>query len=149
MGSISLGKPNYIKIAFYDTKETLSCWRVELFAISQGRNETTSTSRIFPQIRMWDVLEATVDTTKNAISSWLAAPRTHRLAIEIGQWSNVPISKDNKSCHICSYEAVENEAHVLLDYPLSNPIKDEFPSLNEDVSSMKEPQILCAIGPTR
>ena len=50
----------------------------------------------------------------------------------------IPISRDTKLCHFYSYDAVENEAHFVLECPLYNPIRDKFPSLFED----KVPRIL-------
>lgn len=35
----------------------------------------------------------------------------HRIASEIGKGSSIPISRNNRSCHFCSYDAVEKEAH--------------------------------------
>ena len=34
----------------------------------------------------------------------------HGLAIEIGQCLVIPISRDNKLCHFCSYDVVENDS---------------------------------------
>jgi hypothetical protein len=67
------------------------------FSISLGRNYITSTSRIF--------LNMNVNCTQS----------NHRLAIEIGQWMITPISKDTRLCHFFSYNAVENEAHFMLE----------------------------------
>ena len=33
----------------------------------------------------------------------------------------------------CSYNAIENEAHFVLECPLNNPIRDKFPSQFENV----------------
>ena len=57
----------------------------------------------------------------------------HRIAMEIGRWLNIPISRDNISCHFCSYNVVEIEPHFVLRYPLYNPIRDKFHSLFENV----------------
>jgi hypothetical protein len=57
----------------------------------------------------------------------------HRLAIETGRWSIIPISRDTGLCHFCSYNTVENEAHYVLECPLYDPIRDKFPSLFENV----------------
>ena len=63
----------------------------------------------------------------------------YRLAIEIGWWSIIPISRDNRLCHFCSYSAVENDAHFVLGCPVHNPIRDKFPSLfaNAVLGSLK------------
>ena len=57
----------------------------------------------------------------------------HRLAIETGRWTIIPISIQTGLCHFCSYNAIENEAHLVLECPLYNPIRDKFPSLFENV----------------
>ena len=53
----------------------------------------------------------------------------HRLAIEIKWWLTILASRDNKLCYFCSYNAVENKAHFVLECPLYNPIRDKFPSI--------------------
>jgi hypothetical protein len=57
----------------------------------------------------------------------------HRLAIEIGQWTIIPIFRDTKRCHPFSYNAVENLAHFVLECPLYRSIRDKFPSQFENV----------------
>ena len=71
----------------------------------------------FSQIRMWIVLEATIDSITSKISD---AYRTlnHRPTIETRQRTTTLISKDTILCHHCSYTAVENEAHFVLECPL-------------------------------
>ena len=59
----------------------------------------------------------------------------HRLAIETGWWTTIPISRDIRLCHFCSYNAIEHEAHCVLQCPLYNPIRDKFQSLFENVVS--------------
>ena len=46
---------------------------------------------------------------------------SHRLAIETGGWMIIPISRDTRLYHVCSYNAVESEAHVMLECPLQSP----------------------------
>jgi hypothetical protein len=36
----------------------------------------------------------------------------HKLAIETGWWLSIPISRDNILCRFCSYNEVENLAHL-------------------------------------
>ena len=36
----------------------------------------------------------------------------------MGWWSTIPIPRDNKYCHFCAYNVVENKAHFLLECPL-------------------------------
>ena len=50
----------------------------------------------------------------------------HRLAIQIGLWSSVHVFRDSGSCHFCSYNALENEAHFVLELPLYNHVRDKF-----------------------
>jgi hypothetical protein len=57
----------------------------------------------------------------------------YRLAIEIGQWSSIPISRHTRLDHFFFYNAVENEAHFVLEYLLYNPIRDKFSSLFANV----------------
>ena len=38
----------------------------------------------------------------------------HRLAIEFGRWTSILISRDTRLCHFFSYNAIENEAHFVL-----------------------------------
>ena len=57
----------------------------------------------------------------------------HRFANETIRWSSVPTSRDNRLCHFCSYDMVENEAHFVFEYPLFNPIREKFSSLFENV----------------
>jgi hypothetical protein len=70
----------------------------------------------------------------------------YRLAIKTGRWSTIPISRDTRLCHFCSYSTVENEAHFLLDCPLCKPIRAKFPSLFENVvlGSLK---VFFSVGP--
>ena len=44
----------------------------------------------------------------------------HRLAIESGRWSTIPISRDNILSHFFSYNVVENEAYFVLKCLLYN-----------------------------
>ena len=57
----------------------------------------------------------------------------HRLAVKIGWWSTIPVFRDTRVCHFCSYHAIENESHFKLDLSSFKPIRDKFPSLFEDV----------------
>ena len=43
---------------------------------------------------------------------------SNQLAIETKQWMTIPISRDTRLCHFCSYIAIENEAHFMLECPL-------------------------------
>ena len=56
-----------------------------------------------------------------------------RLEIGFGRWLAIPISRDKRLCHFCSYNAVENEAYFVLECPLHNPIRDQFPPIFENV----------------
>ena len=51
----------------------------------------------------------------------------HRLVIETKRRTIIPISRDARLCHFFSYNAIENEAHFMLECPLHNPIRDKFP----------------------
>ena len=41
----------------------------------------------------------------------------HRLAIQVGRWMTIPISRDTTLRHFCSYNVLENEAHFMLECP--------------------------------
>ena len=57
----------------------------------------------------------------------------YRLAIKTRRWLTIPISRDNRLCHFCSYIVVENEVCFELECPMYNPIWDKFSSLFENV----------------
>ena len=57
----------------------------------------------------------------------------HRLAIEIGQWLTIPISRDNRLCHFYSYNVVENETHFVLESPMYNSKRVKFQSAFDKV----------------
>ena len=46
-----------------------------------------------------------------------------KLAIEIGWCLTIPISRDNRLCHFCSYNAVENKHIVCWSVPYITPPK--------------------------
>ena len=50
----------------------------------------------------------------------------HRLVIETGQWSSVPISRDNVVCHFYSCNAIEIEAHFVFKCPYITPLEISF-----------------------
>ena len=56
-----------------------------------------------------------------------------RLAIEIGWWMTITISRDTRLYHLFSYNAGENEASFVLECPLYNAIRNRFPSPFENV----------------
>ena len=57
----------------------------------------------------------------------------HRLSIETRQWSTTPMPRENRLCHFCSYNVVENEAQFVLECPLFNSIRDKFQTLLKKV----------------
>ena len=57
----------------------------------------------------------------------------HTLAIAIGRWLTIPISRENIWCHFCSYNVAENEFHFMLKCPLYTSIRIRFPSLFQNV----------------
>ena len=52
-------------------------------------------------------------------------------------YQSIPIYRDNKSCHFCSYNAVENGAHFMLECPLYNSIGDKFPSIFKNLAFLE------------
>ena len=57
-----------------------------------------------------------------------------RLAIETRRWSTIPIPEENKLCHFCSYTVIESKAHFVLECPMYNPLRANFPSVFEKCS---------------
>ena len=43
----------------------------------------------------------------------------------------MPISRDYRLCHFCSYNVAENEAHIMVECSLFNPVRDKFQSLSK------------------
>ena len=37
--------------------------------------------------------------------------------IETRRWTTIPIARDTRLCHFCSYNEVESEAHFVLECP--------------------------------
>ena len=56
----------------------------------------------------------------------------HRLAIEYGRWSTIPVSRDYKYYHFCSYNVVKIEARFVLQCPLHS-YSITIPSLFEEI----------------
>ena len=63
----------------------------------------------------------------------------HILAIESRRCTVIPVSRDTRLCHFCSYDAIVNGALYVLECPLYNPTRDKFTSLfeNEVLESLK------------
>ena len=80
----------------------------------------------FSQIQMWIVLEVTIDstTTHKIIVAYYTS--NHKLAIEIGPWMIIPISRDTRLCRFCFYYTVENETHFVFKCPLCNLLEISF-----------------------
>jgi hypothetical protein len=53
----------------------------------------------------------------------------HRLVIEIGGRSTLPVSRDTRLCRFFSYNIIEIEAHFVLECPLYKPTTNKFPTL--------------------
>ena len=85
----------------------------------------------------------------NAISLLPTTPSNHGwFAIETIQWTNIPTSRDTTRIqHFCSYDAAGNEAHMVVEWPLYNPIKDKV-SITIWERSTWEPQVFLSIRPT-
>lgn len=56
----------------------------------------------------------------------------HILAIEIGRWSTIHVSRDTVICRLSSSTGVETEAHFVLECPLCNCIINKFQLLHEN-----------------
>ena len=78
--------------------------RVELFP--SLREETRlPPPEGFSQIQMWIVLKATPLQIKIIV---VYCTSNHRINTKIGRWSTIAISRDNRLCHFCSFDAIEN-----------------------------------------
>jgi hypothetical protein len=75
----------------------------------------------------------------NTRSVLLIAPQTIDLPLKLDDGRVIPVSRDTRLCHFCSYNVIENEAYFVLECPLYNPIRDKFPSQFKNVvpSSLK------------
>ena len=51
---------------------------------------------------------------------------SHRLAIEIGRWSTIPISGDNGLCHFCSYDVLQMRHTLCWSVPYITPLQISF-----------------------
>jgi hypothetical protein len=76
------------------------------------------------QLRMWIVLESTLDTTQRKIVVAIDTS-SHIVDIEIGWWWTIPTPRDNKLYHFCSYNIVENKTHFVLKCPFYNSVGDK------------------------
>ena len=63
---------------------------------------------------------------------------SHRLRIETGRWSRIPVEG-----RLCSCGAIQTEQHVLLACPVTEPLRGTFPDLNfKDLGSLMEANAL-------
>ena len=69
----------------------------------------------------------------NARSLLLTAPQIINVLLKLDGWFIIHVSKNDKLCHICSYNATENEAHFVLECPQYNLTGYMFPSLFKNV----------------
>ena len=133
MGSISLGNPwhHSLDLTFDDLKEAFLAKEWKYFHLTEKKQD---------YLHLKDFLKYECELyLKQSMTpsqyKYIVAYRipNHRLAIEIRQWSTIPIFIDNSLFHFCSYNAVEIEAHFVLEYPLYNSIEDKFQSLFKNV----------------
>ena len=54
---------------------------------------------------------------------------SHRLAIETGRWSTIPISRDNGLCYFCSYDVVEMRHTLCWSVPYITSLQINSKSL--------------------
>ena len=94
-------------------------------SISHGRNQITSTSRIFLKYKCQLYLKHPLTPSQRKI---IVAYRTsnHKLFIKNGRWTSSPISRGTRLCHFCSYNAIENEVHFVLEFPYIIPLEISF-----------------------
>jgi hypothetical protein len=110
--------PTTSKMTFDNIKKVILANEQNSFHLSEETRFRPSWG--VPQIWLWSVFEATIDTTIMQTSLSLTTP------IKIEWWLTIPISRDNRLCHCFSYNIVENETHFVLECPLYNPISDKF-----------------------
>ena len=92
-------KPTTSKIALDVIKEVFLL-KSGILSISQGRDQITSTSKEFFNYKCDMYLKQPTQDHRAYCNA------NHRLAIEIGQWSTIPISRDNVVCHFFSYNVI-------------------------------------------
>jgi hypothetical protein len=134
VGFISLGnpwQPNHIKVNI--------CWYEEV-SLAREWNSFHLCGKKLDYLHLKDFLKHECELylkqpltppQPKIIVAYLAS--NHTLAIEIGWWTLSSISRDTRLCHACSYNAIVNEAHFVLESPLHNRTRDRFPSLFENV----------------
>ena len=85
-------------------------------------NHMISTSRTFLNYRckLYFKLLSTPPQHKIIVAYYTS---DHRLAIESGCWSTIPVPRDNILCHFFSYNFNENKAQFVLGCPLTTRLE--------------------------
>ena len=106
--------PTTSKTTYDDIKEVFLIKEMNSFHLSR-KKPITSTSRNFLKYECELYLKQSLTPPQRKIIIIAYCTLNHRLANEIGRWSTIPVSNGTKLCHFCSYNAVENEAHSVLE----------------------------------
>lgn len=99
-------------------------------SIYPGRNHIAPTSKDFLKYKC-KYLKQLLKLPQYKII-FVCRTSNHGLAIEYGWWSTIPISRDYRYYHFCSYDVVKIEAHFVLQCPLHS-YSNRIPSLFEKV----------------
>ena len=133
-GSISLGnlwQSKHIENCIQWYQRGFCCQKVELLSISHKRNLDSLHLKDFLkyECEMY-VKQPLTPPQRKIIGAYCTS--NHRLAIEMGRWTTIPISRDDRLCHFGSFTIVIKEAHFVLECTLYSLIGDKFPSLIEN-----------------
>ena len=110
--------PTTSKLAYDDVKEVFLAKEWNFFI-------SLPPIHVYSQIHVWIVLEATIDSTTMQYNCWLPHLK-HILVIEIGQWTTIPISRDTRLCHFCSYDVVEMRHVSCWSVPYTTALEINF-----------------------
>lgn len=133
MRSISLGtydNPTTSKTTYDVIKEAFRAKEWNSFYLSRKKLDQLYLVD-FPQIQMWIVLEASMDST--TMQQHCCLPH---IDSQTCQWTFIPILKNTRLCHFYSYNVVQNEAHFMLRGLLYKSIGIMFQSQFEKVVVM-------------
>ena len=134
MGSISMGNYGNLtpsNITFDDLKEAFLTKEWNLFHIAVKKLNYLLLKDFLKCECEFYLKQPLTPSRSKIIGDYCTSNR--RFVIEIRWWSTIPISRENKLCHFCSYNIVESEAHFVLECPLYDSIRGKFQSLFDNV----------------
>ena len=147
MGFVSLGNPwqsNHIKITYVDFKEVFLAKEWNSFHLSRKKLDHLHL-KDFLKLKCELYLKQPLTPPQHKI---IDAYRTsnHRLYIETWWWMSIPIPSVTIPCHFGSYDAIENEAFLVLECPPYIPLEVSFHHYQE--CSSREHHVFVIIRPT-